>query len=128
MMKLDREKVFQVFCVLAAHRQDVKTHELVNRAQCIARALGYYDEEEVAKLEGDKESAAAWQDFTRNLTVRTLHCLRDEGVDSLDKLLKMNRRALMKIPNMGKKSVNELAETLAAHGKYLPGEHPTENL
>lgn len=46
------------------------------------------------------------------LTVRTTNCLRAEGYIFIGDVASKSRAQLLKIPNLGKKSVTELAEML----------------
>ena len=57
-----------------------------------------------------------------NLTVRTERCLKADEVYTLTQLLNCTKDRLLKTPNMGRKSVNEIIEKLAEHGYKLKGE------
>lgn len=57
-----------------------------------------------------------------NLTIRTEHCLKADEVYTLSQLLNCTKDRLLKTPNMGRKSVNEVIEKLAEHGFKLKGE------
>lgn len=57
-----------------------------------------------------------------NLTVRTQRCLKVDEVYTLTQLLNCTKYRLLKIPNMGRKSVNEVIEKLAEYGLKLKGE------
>lgn len=54
-----------------------------------------------------------------NLTVRTERCLKAEGIITLLQLQGCTERRLMKIPNLGRKSVNEIIEQMASLGYKL---------
>jgi DNA-directed RNA polymerase alpha subunit len=54
-----------------------------------------------------------------NLTVRTERSLKAEGILTIQQLCGCTERRLMKIPNLGRKSVNEIIEQLAAQGYKL---------
>jgi DNA-directed RNA polymerase alpha subunit len=54
-----------------------------------------------------------------NLTVRTERSLKAEGILTIQQLCGCTERRLMKIPNLGRKSVNEIIEQLAAQGYEL---------
>ena len=56
------------------------------------------------------------------LSVRTANCLQHEGIQYLDELTEHSACELRKIPNMGKKSVQELREVMARYGLKLAGE------
>ena len=53
------------------------------------------------------------------LTTRTYNCLVSENVRTVSDLISMTECDLIKIPNMGRKSVNEIKEVLAAYGLSL---------
>ena len=57
-----------------------------------------------------------------NLTVRSERCLKADEVYTLTQLLNCTKDRLLKTPNMGRKSVNEIIEKLAEHGYKLKGE------
>jgi DNA-directed RNA polymerase alpha subunit len=57
-----------------------------------------------------------------NLTVRTWNCLKAEDIYTISQLLNCTKDRILKTPNMGRKSVNEIIEKLAEHGLKLKGE------
>lgn len=56
------------------------------------------------------------------LTVRSDACLRAEGIDTVGDLVKRSERNLLKTPNLGRRSLNEILETLAELGLDLAGD------
>ena len=54
-----------------------------------------------------------------NLTVRTEWCLKSEGIHTLQQLQNCTKRELMKTPNLGLKSINEIIEQMDALGYKL---------
>lgn len=54
-----------------------------------------------------------------NLSVRIYNCLKAENIHLIDDLLKISYNDLLKIPNLGKKSINELRHFLLTEG-YQP--------
>ena len=56
------------------------------------------------------------------LSVRGLNCLRMAGVDTVGKLAQQNESQLLKIPNMGRKTVGEVVEALERRGMQLEPE------
>lgn len=52
-------------------------------------------------------------------TVRAYNCLRAEGIETIDDLLKYSERDLCKVPNMGRKSINDIKEVLASMNLML---------
>ena len=57
-----------------------------------------------------------------NLTVRTERCLKAEYIHTISQLLDCTKDRILKTPNMGRKSVNEVIEKLAERGYKLKGE------
>ncbi|MBK1734934.1 DNA-directed RNA polymerase subunit alpha [Halorhodospira abdelmalekii] len=53
------------------------------------------------------------------LTVRSANCLKAESIHFVGDLVQRSEVELLKTPNLGKKSLNEIKETLAAHGLSL---------
>lgn len=56
------------------------------------------------------------------LTVRATNCLRGEQIQYIGDLVQKNETDLLKTPNLGKKSLNEIKDALLAHGLAL-GSH-----
>lgn len=54
-----------------------------------------------------------------NLSVRTEACLKAEGVDTVEKLMLCQESVLLRFPNLGRKSLNEINQTLASKGMRL---------
>lgn len=53
------------------------------------------------------------------LTVRSANCLKAENINNIGDLVKRTEVELLKTPNLGKKSLNEIKEVLATHGLEL---------
>jgi DNA-directed RNA polymerase subunit alpha len=58
------------------------------------------------------------------LGVRSYNCLKRVGIETIGDLVSKTETELAAIPNFGKKSIEEVKETLAAHGLTLRGEEP----
>src|ERR687883_238503 len=56
------------------------------------------------------------------LGVRSYNCLKRVGIETIGDLVSKTETELAAIPNFGKKSVEEVKETLAAHGLTLRGD------
>jgi DNA-directed RNA polymerase subunit alpha len=56
------------------------------------------------------------------LGVRSYNCLKRVGIETIGDLVTKTESELGTIPNFGKKSIEEVKETLAAHGLTLRGE------
>jgi DNA-directed RNA polymerase subunit alpha len=55
------------------------------------------------------------------LGVRSYNCLKRVGIDTIGDLISKSESELSAIPNFGRKSIEEVTETLAAHGLELRG-------
>jgi DNA-directed RNA polymerase subunit alpha len=53
------------------------------------------------------------------LTVRSANCLKAENIHFIGDLIQRTEADLLRTPNLGKKSLNEIKETLARHGLSL---------
>lgn len=60
---------------------------------------------------------APWDLF--ELSVRTTHCLRNKNINTIEKLISISEKELLKIPNFGRKSLREIKEKLAGIGMQL---------
>jgi DNA-directed RNA polymerase subunit alpha len=56
------------------------------------------------------------------LGVRSYNCLKRVGIETIGDLVTKSENELAAIPNFGKKSIEEVKETLATHGLTLRGE------
>lgn len=56
------------------------------------------------------------------LTVRSERCLKAEGIYTITQLLGCTENRLLKTPNLGRKSINEIIEQLDARGLKLKGQ------
>jgi len=77
---------------------------------------------EDALLRLEKGLVSTWSIEALELTVRTGNCLKAEGVMTVGKLLQFSRNDLLKFPNLGRKSLNEVIEQLARVDLKLRGE------
>ena len=58
------------------------------------------------------------------LGVRSYNCLKRVGIETIGDLVTKTEVELAAIPNFGRKSIEEVKETLAGHGLTLRGEEP----
>ena len=56
------------------------------------------------------------------LGVRSYNCLKRVGIETIGDLVSKSENELASIPNFGRKSIEEVKETLATHGLNLRGE------
>jgi len=103
-------------------------------AEILIRQLAIFTD--VEKIEGLTQVAAAeaapeatvahgMENFPieeLELGVRSYNCLKRVGIETIGDLVSKSEVELGAIPNFGKKSIEEVKETLAAHGLNLRGE------
>jgi DNA-directed RNA polymerase subunit alpha len=102
-------------------------------AEILIRQLAIFTD--IDKIEGFGEAAPAevaepslahgMENFPieeLELGVRSYNCLKRVGIETIGDLVSKNENELAAIPNFGKKSIEEVKETLAAHGLKLRGD------
>jgi DNA-directed RNA polymerase subunit alpha len=105
---------------------------IAEAAEILIRQLAIFTD--LDKIEGFGESAAeaevpstshGMENFPieeLELGVRSYNCLKRVGIETIGDLTSKSEAELGAIPNFGKKSIDEVRETLAAHGLTLKGE------
>jgi DNA-directed RNA polymerase subunit alpha len=122
-------------------RMDVTTDGSIDPREAIAQAaeilirqLMIFTDPE--KIEGFAEGGAAAETAEAPLAhgmenfpieelelgVRSYNCLKRVGIETIGDLVMKTETELAAIPNFGKKSIEEVKETLAAHGLNLRGD------
>ena len=106
-------------------------------AEILIRQLAIFTD--IEKMEGFGEAAAAvdgggpaepslahgMENFPieeLELGVRSYNCLKRVGIETIGDLVMKSENELAAIPNFGKKSIEEVKETLATHGLRLRGD------
>ena len=103
-------------------------------AEILIRQLAIFTD--IDKIEGFGEAAVAeavpepsyakgMENFPieeLELGVRSYNCLKRVGIETIGDLVSKSENELAAIPNFGRKSIEEVRETLAAHGLTLKGE------
>jgi DNA-directed RNA polymerase subunit alpha len=77
---------------------------------------------EAAEAEAEAPQAHGMENFPieeLELGVRSYNCLKRVGIETIGDLVSKSEGELAAIPNFGKKSIEEVRETLAAHGLTL---------
>src|SRR5437763_1013006 len=132
------EGVAHEFTTLPGVREDV-TDILLNFKNLICRLHGDSPEIEVrmtkkgpgvvkaSDVEAPAEPALAhgMENFPieeLELGVRSYNCLKRVGIETIGDLVTKTENELAAIPNFGKKSIEEVKETLGTHGLTLRGE------
>ena len=107
---------------------------IAQAAEILIRQLAIFTD--LDKIEGFGEAAAAeaaaevplahgMENFPieeLELGVRSYNCLKRVGIETIGDLVMKSENELAAIPNFGKKSIEEVKETLAAHGLTLRGD------
>jgi DNA-directed RNA polymerase subunit alpha len=106
---------------------------IAQAAELLIRQLAIFTD--IEKIEGFAEAAAeqaaepslahGMENFPieeLELGVRSYNCLKRVGIETIGDLVSKTETELGTIPNFGKKSIEEVKETLAAHGLTLRGE------
>lgn len=61
------------------------------------------------------------------LSVRAWNCLKNENLMLIDRLIEKTETEMLRVPHLGKKSLNELRELLNQHDLAFRSEHYTNN-
>jgi DNA-directed RNA polymerase subunit alpha len=122
-------------------RLDVTTDGSINprdaigqAAEILIRQLAIFTD--IERIEGFGEAAAAAETAEPSLAhgmenfpieelelgVRSYNCLKRVGIETIGDLVTKTEGELAAIPNFGKKSIEEVKETLATHGLTLRGD------
>ena len=59
-----------------------------------------------------------------DLVVRTVNCLEDHGIFTVQDLLNSTPQELLEIPNLGEKTLETIYQALEKIGFYRPGSQP----
>jgi DNA-directed RNA polymerase subunit alpha len=122
-------------------RLDVTTDGSINPRDAIAQAAEILIRQlaiftDIEKIEGFGEAAAAAEAAEPSLAhgmenfpieelelgVRSYNCLKRVGIETIGDLVTKSEAELAAIPNFGKKSIEEVKETLGTHGLTLRGD------
>ena len=119
-------------------RGSIDPREAIGQAaEILIRQLAIFTD--IEKMEGFGEAAAAvdgggpaepslahgMENFPieeLELGVRSYNCLKRVGIETIGDLVTKTENELAAIPNFGKKSIEEVKETLATHGLTLRGD------
>jgi DNA-directed RNA polymerase subunit alpha len=100
--------------------------EILIRQLAIFTDLEKIDMGEIAAVEAEAPSTShGMENFPieeLELGVRSYNCLKRVGIETIGDLTSKSEGELAAIPNFGRKSIEEVRETLAAHGLTLKGE------
>ncbi|HBG77194.1 MAG TPA: DNA-directed RNA polymerase subunit alpha, partial [Clostridiales bacterium] len=73
----------------------------------------------VEKEEEEKDRVLEMAIEELDLSVRSYNCLKRAGIDSVEELTRKTEEDMMKVRNLGKKSLQEVKEKLGALGLAL---------
>jgi DNA-directed RNA polymerase subunit alpha len=73
----------------------------------------------VEKDDSRKEKVLEMTIEELDLTVRSYNCLKRAGINTVDELVQRTEDEMMKVRNLGRKSLDEVIAKLAALGLYL---------
>jgi DNA-directed RNA polymerase subunit alpha len=102
---------------------------IAQAAEILIRQLAIFTD--IEKIEGFGEAAEAEAEIPQargmenfpieelELGVRSYNCLKRVGIETIGDLVTKSEAELAAIPNFGKKSIEEVRETLAAHALTL---------
>lgn len=104
----------------------IEPEEAIRRAATILyeQLSVFVDLESTAEERGFKEASDVDPTLLRpvedfELTVRSANCLKAENIHYIGDLIQRSESDLLKTPNLGKKSLNEIKDVLATHGLSL---------
>lgn len=110
------EQIYEVFKILLQQNKGVDGKTLAQEAVIMIDTL--YEAERIRTQAAEREKTApVWEIL--NLTVRTANCLKGEDIRTLEELCSKKEIDLLKIPNLGRRSLNEIREALAQRGMML---------
>ena len=111
---------------------DIDTNGSVDAGDAVQTAAQILRDQVAVFVDLDAEAAATVEEPTEvinpmllkpidelDLTVRSANCLKAENVYFIGDLVQRTETELMKTPNLGKKSLNEIKEVLESHGLGL---------
>jgi hypothetical protein len=125
-LDLTRERTRQIL-VKSIHRLNRRVNYMVFLCEEAKkdREIAEKTKEEITqmRLNGFQESfkygILPIRNFYGELSVRTINCLKNIDIEFLDELAKTSKKELLRTRNLGKKSIDELADLMHKHGLYF---------
>lgn len=111
---------------------DIETNGTIDPEEAIRRAARILFDQLAVFVDLEKTAEAGSQNRATDvdpmllrpvedleLTVRSANCLKAENIHYIGDLIQQSEMDLLKTPNLGKKSLNEIKDVLATHGLSL---------
>lgn len=112
------EQLAQSAMIKMLERTDIQLTYIAKNAYVIAIAM--LEEQQKFEEQYAKEKQRKLSDLhSLNLDLRAFHCLMAEEIYTVQQLLKFTEQQLLRVPNLGRKSLNRLKEQLALQGLAL---------
>jgi len=113
-------KIFEIYKILMQQRLGAGGAALAAQAVSmmddLEKAIDYDGKIRERQL-ALEQNQAVWD--VLNLTVRTSNCLRAEDIFTIEELCNKTEIDLLKVPNLGRGSLNEIKEALAKRSLTL---------
>lgn len=114
------ERLWQLFLQVHDSAPAVPSRSAVHTRVQIAYAILQQYEKEVEMLrEKERTKKTPMLIDELELTARELRCLRFERITTVDQLCSMTENQVLRIPNLGRKALNNIKEELFKHGREL---------
>lgn len=112
------EYIAQIAMQKMLERTDIQLTYIARNSYVIAAAM--MEEQQKAEDQYALDRQRKLSDLhSLNLDLRASHCLMAEEIYTVSQLLKFTENQLLRIPNLGRKSLNRIKEQLALQGLEL---------
>ena len=116
----NEERLWQLFLRVHDSAPAVPSRSAVHSRVQIAYAILQQYEKEVELLrEKEKAKGTTLLIDDLELPARELRCLRFENITTVDQLCTMTENQVLRIPNLGRRALNNIKEELFKHGREL---------
>lgn len=118
----NEERLWQLFLRVHDSAPAVPSRSAVHTRVQIAYTILQEYEKEVELLRVREQSIAEINGLLvddLDLSCRALNCLRFENITTVDQLCTMTENQVLRIPNLGRRALNNIKEELLKHGREL---------